>query len=125
MPAFTFKIIGAILLGIIYQYYYKGGDTLNYWRQTLVINSAMSESFTTWFRLVSVQAEIYDVDVYKYTVQLYWYGARSPEYIISVIGAILGLFTMTTYLPTAVLFAALSFIGIWKMAVVFTKLYRG
>ena len=123
MPAFTFKIIGAILLGIIYQYYYKGGDTLNYWRQTLVINSAMSESFTTWFRLVSVQAEIYDVDVYKYTVQLYWYGARSPEYIISVIGAILGLFTMTTYLPTAVLFAALSFIGIWKMAVVFTKLY--
>ena len=123
MPAFTFKIIGAIVLGIIYQYYYKGGETLNYWRQRLVINSAMSESFTTWFRLVSVQAEIYDVDVYKYTVQLYWYGARSPEYIISVIGAILGLFTMTTYLPTAVLFAALSFIGIWKMAVVFTKLY--
>jgi len=123
MPAFTVKIIGAILLGIIYQYYYKGGDTLNYWHQTQVINSSMDESFGTWFRLVSTQAEIYDVDVYKYTTQIYWYGAKSPEYIISVIGALLGLFTMTTYLPTAVLFAALSFIGIWKMAVVFTKLY--
>jgi hypothetical protein len=35
MPAFTLKIIGAILLGYIYQYYYKGGDTLNYWHQRM------------------------------------------------------------------------------------------
>lgn len=123
MPAFALKIFGAILLGIIYQFYYKGGDTLNYWGQTLVINSSINESFGTWFRLVSAQAEIYDVDVYKYTTQLYWYGPKSPEYLLSIIGALLGLLTLTTYLPTSVLFAALSFIGIWKMAVVFTKLY--
>jgi len=30
---------------------------------------------------------------------------------------------MTTYLPTAVIFASLSFIGIWKLYIVFTKLY--
>ena len=34
MTAFTLKIIGAVFLGIIYEYYYKGGDTLNYWHQT-------------------------------------------------------------------------------------------
>jgi hypothetical protein len=123
MPAFTLKIMGAILLGVIYQYYYKGGDTLNYWHQTQVINSSMDESFGTWFRLISAQADIYDVDVYKYTIQLYWYGGSSPEYLISIIGALIGMITMTTYLPTAVIFASLSFIGVWKMAVVFTKLY--
>jgi len=123
MPAFAFKIMGAILLGIIYQYYYKGGDTLNYWRQTDIINSSFSDSIGTWFRLITGSAEIYDVDVYKYTTQFYWYGRSSPEYLISIIGAIIGLFTMTTYLPTAVIFAALSFIGVWKMYVVFTKLY--
>jgi len=123
MPAFTLKIIGAILLGIIYQFYYKGGDTLNYWHQTDVINSSFSDSFGTWLRLVTGSAEIYDVDVYKYTTQFYWYGTKSPEYIISIIGALIGLFTMTTYLPTAVIFAAISFIGVWKMYVVFTKLY--
>jgi hypothetical protein len=123
MPAFTFKIIGAVLLGIIYQFYYKGGDTLNYWHQTEVINSSMSESFGTWFRLVSAQADMYDVDVYKYTTQLYWYGGKSPEYLISIIGALIGMLTMTTYLPTAVIFAAISFIGVWKMYIVFTKLY--
>ena len=123
MPAFTLKIIGAIFLGVIYQYYYKGGDTLNYWHQTDVINSAFSDSFGTWLRLITASADIYDVDVYNYTTQFYWYGRSSPEYIISIIGAIIGLFTMTTYMPTAVIFAALSFIGVWKMYVVFTKLY--
>jgi len=123
MPAFTFKIIGAVLLGIIYQFYYKGGDTLNYWHQTEVINSSFSDSIGIWFRLITGSAEIYDVDVYKYTTQLFWYGRSSPEYLISIIGAIIGLFTMTTYLPTAVIFSALSFIGVWKMYVVFTKLY--
>ena len=123
MPAFTLKIIGAVLLGIIYQFYYKGGDTLNYWHQTQVINSAMSESLGSWLRLITVQADLYDVDVYKYTTQLYWYGPKSPEYLISIVGALIGLFTMTTYLPTAVIFASISFIGVWKMAIVFTKLY--
>jgi len=123
MTAFTLKIFGAILLGVIYQFYYKGGDTLNYWRQTEIINSSMSDSFWTWLRLVTGRAEIYDVDVYNYTTQFYWYGIRTPEYLMSVIGALIGLFTMTTYLPTAVIFAALSFIGIWKLYVVFTKLY--
>ena len=123
MPAFTFKILGAIFLGIIYQFYYKGGDTLNYWHQTEIINSSFNESIGAWLKLITASAEIYDVDVYKYTTQFYWYGAKSPEYLISIIGAIIGLFTMTTYLPTSVIFASLSFIGVWKMYVVFTKLY--
>ena len=123
MPAFTFKIVGAILLGIIYQFYYKGGDTLNYWKQTEIINSAFSEDFSAWLRLMTATADIYDVDVYKYSTQIYWYGAKSPEYLISIAGAFIGLFTMTTYLPTSVIFAALSFIGVWKMYIVFTKLY--
>ena len=123
MPSFTFKIVGAILLGVIYQFYYKGGDTLNYWHQTDVINSSFSDSFVTWFRLITASADRYDVDAYKYTTQLYWYGLSSPEYLISIIGALIGLFTMTTYLPTAVIFAAISFVGVWKMYVVFTKLY--
>jgi hypothetical protein len=123
MPAFTLKIFGAILLGIIYQFYYKGGDTLNYWHQTEIINSSISDSFWTWLKLITGRAEIYDVDVYNYTTQFYWYGIRTPEYLISVIGALIGIFTMTTYLPTAVIFAAISFIGVWKLYIVFTKLY--
>ena len=123
MPALVLKLFGAILLGVIYQYYYKGGDTLNYWFQSEIINSSLNDSFFSWLKLITSTADYYDVDVYQYTAQFYWYGADKPEYIISMLGAFFGLFTMTTYLPTSVLFSALSFIGVWKMYIVFTKLY--
>ncbi len=123
MWAFSLKITGAVMLGLIYQFYYKGGDTLNYWHQTEVINSSLGDSFGTWLRMIVASADYFDVDINPYANQLYWYGHSSPEYLLSVIGAIIGLFTMTTYLPTVVIFAAIFFIGIWKMFIVFTKLY--
>jgi hypothetical protein len=63
----------------------------------------MSDSLWTWLKLVTGRADLYDVDVYNYTTQFYWYGITRPEYLMSVIGALIGLFTMTTYLPTAVI----------------------
>src|SRR5690606_39673700 len=30
LPALTVRILGALLVGIIYQFYYQGGDTLAY-----------------------------------------------------------------------------------------------
>ncbi len=123
MWAFGLKLFGGLFVSLIYSYYYKGGDTLAYWYQTEIINSSLQDSFTSWVKLISGTADRYDVDIYNYTTKFYWYGIDSPEYLISIIGAIIGVFTFTTYLPTTLLLAAISFIGIWKMFVVFTKLY--
>lgn len=120
--AFGLKIFGAIFVGIIYQYYYQGGDTLNYWNHTLIINSSLQDSFTTWLKLVTSSADQYDTDVFPYTALMQWYNSPA-EYFVPALGAFLGIFTLTTYLPTTVLFSALSFIGVWKLFVVFTKLY--
>ena len=120
--AFALKIFGGIFVGLVYQYYYKGGDTLNYWNHTLIINSSLQDSFTTWLKLVTSSANQYDTDVFPYTALMQWYNSPA-EYFVPALGAFLGLFTLTTYLPTTVLFSALSFIGVWKLFVVFTKLY--
>jgi len=120
--AFSLKIFGGIFVGLIYQYYYKGGDTLNYWNHTLIINSSLQDSFTTWLKLVTSSVSQYDTDVFPYTAQMQWYTSPA-DYFVPAFGAFLGLFTISTYLPTAVIFAALSFMGVWKLFVVFTKLY--
>lgn len=122
MPAFTVKIIGAIFIGIVYQYYYKGGDTLNFWAHSTLINSSLSDSVVTWFKLITASADPYDTDVFPYTAKMIWYSSPA-DYLVPAIGAFIGVFTLTTYLPTAVVFSALSFIGVWKMFVVFAKLY--
>jgi hypothetical protein len=122
MWAFGLKIFGGIVVGLIYQYYYGGGDTFNYWDHSLIINSSLHDSFSTWLKLITSSADFYDTDVFPYTSKMIWYDSQA-DYFVPQVGAFLGLFTLNTYLPVAVLFAALSFIGVWKLFVVFTKLY--
>jgi hypothetical protein len=60
--------------------------------------------------------------LYKYTSHLEWYNDRS-SYFVAVIGAILGLFNGTSYIPISLLFAYFSFTGIWAMYRTFVNLY--
>ncbi|HEU5167824.1 MAG TPA: hypothetical protein VFU29_19900 [Chitinophagaceae bacterium] len=122
MWAFGLKIFGGIFVGLIYHYYYKGGDTFEYWHHSIVINSSLQESFVTWLKLITRFGDQYDPDMYPYVGQMMWYESP-PDYVVPQVGAFLGLFTLNTYLPTTAIYSALSFIGIWKLFVVFTKLY--
>ena len=41
IPALTIKVFGAIFIGLIYGYYYGGGDTYYYFNQAQVLNSIL------------------------------------------------------------------------------------
>ena len=123
IPALTVKIFGAIFIGLIYAYYYKGGDTFNYFNQSQVINSSFDESFTKWINLLFHVPSKFDGDYYNYTSQMDWYSDRA-SYTVCSIAAFLAIFTLNTYLPTAVLFAFISFTGIWALFRTIASLYR-
>lgn len=122
IPALTVKILGAIFIGLIYSYYYKGGDTYTYFYHSQVINSAMDESFGKWFNLLFRIPDVTDGNYYIYISQMDWY-ADPASYTVASIAAFLSVFTLNTYLPTAVLFAALSFTGVWALFRTFASLY--
>jgi hypothetical protein len=112
----TAKIIGALLIGFIYQYYYGGGDTLNYFHHSLVINSAFTESPDKWFNLLLHIPSEFDGSYSFYTDQMEWYkNTAAPEYFVCKITAFINLFTFNTYLNTSIIFAALSFTGVWAL----------
>ncbi len=122
MPGLTIKIIGAIVIGMIYQYNYGGGDTANYFQHATVINSAFTENTIKWFNLVIHAPKWYDGEYSYYINQMQWY--RSPsEYLVASITAFISLFTFTTYLPTSIIFAALSYTGIWALFRAFVTQY--
>jgi hypothetical protein len=116
------KFAGAIFIGLIFEYYYGGGDTYYFFYHAQVVNSAMNESFSTWFKLLTHQSIIENPELYKYSQMLEWYN-DSPSYTVVKITAIFGLITGTHYLPTAMLFAYFSFTGIWAMYRTFVNLY--
>jgi hypothetical protein len=122
IPALSVKILGALFISIIYAYYYKGGDTFNYFYDSQVINNSFNESFSKWFNLLFHIPGPSDGEYYNYISQMSFY--RDPaSYTVSAITAFLSVFTLNTYLPTAVLFAFLSFSGIWALFKTFASLY--
>ena len=123
------KFAGAIFIGLIFEYYYGGGDTYHFFYHARVVNSSLNESFGTWFKLITRQSVIENPELYKYVSQnLEWY-YDAPSYTVVQLTAIFGLITGTLYLPTAMLFAFFSFTGIWAMyrtfVNIYPKLYKG
>lgn len=122
MPALTAKIFGAVFIGMLYQYYYGGGDTANYYIQAGIVNSSMAEGPTKWFNLLFSIPEWYEPGYWNYISQLYWYNSVS-EYTVVGITAVSRIFTFGTYLPITVIFAFLSFSGFWALFRTFASIY--
>jgi hypothetical protein len=117
-PALFVKIIGALALGFIYQFYYDGGDTYNYHTfGSRIIWEAFGDSFESGFNLLfSGENE------YRYTSRIPFYG-DAPSYFIVKLAAILDLFTFSSYSATAVLFSVISFMGSWMFFLTFYQQY--
>lgn len=122
IPALSLKIAGAIFIGMIYQYYYGGGDTTSYFNHAKIINSSFSESFTKWLQLLLRLPAENDINYFKYTSSMFWYG-DAASYSVASFAAFIGIFFKTTYLPTAVMFAVISFTGVWAMFRAFAQIY--
>lgn len=122
MKGLFVKFAGAIFIALIYEYYYGGGDTFNYFHHTKIINSAFEDSPSTWFKLLYRASPIEHPDVYPYASQMEWY-TDPASYTVGAIAAAFGIFCGTLYLPIAILFAYLSFTGIWAMYRTFAGLY--
>ena len=122
IPALTVKVLGAIFIGLIYAYYYEGGDTFDYFYHSLVINEAFDESIIKWLNLIFNIPALNDGAYYSYISRLEWYGDPS-SYTVAATSAIISLFFFKTYLPTAVIFAFISFSGVWALFRTFATNY--
>lgn len=114
LQALSLKMLGALFIGLIYQYYYGGGDTSNFFYHAKVINSAFSDSIFRWLKLLLHLADRNDGQYFYYISQMEWYDDKGT-YMICQITAFIGIFTFNSYLPTSLIFAFLSFSGMWAM----------
>lgn len=120
IPALTVKIIGAIAVGLIYQFYYGGGDTFAFHTYgSRVIWEAFQESVDQGLRLLLSDGD-YTGGVYKYASRIWYY--RDPQsFFIIRVAAVFDLLTFSTYSATAALFAVVSFSGLWALFITFQR----
>jgi len=122
IPGLSLKLIGAISLGLIYQFYYGGGDTFTYFNLgSKYIYQAFHDRPILALKLIFAGKD-YATDTFEYATKIYTYGDLSSYFVVRIAG-ILDILTFHTYSATAVLFAAISFSGLWAFFNVFIRLY--
>jgi hypothetical protein len=124
IPALTVKFIGAIALGLIYQFYYGGGDTFNYFTESKVIYGAFGDSFSIGLKLLGSNDGTYSGPISKYASQMHWFGSPT-EYFVIKVGAVCALFCFCSYSVIGLMFAIISFSGIWSLYVTFLRIAPG
>jgi hypothetical protein len=122
IPALTVKIIGAIALGLIYQYYYAGGDTYNFFHDSEILWNVILSNPATGLKLLLSPGKIFYGEAFDYTIRMYFY-QDIASYTVVRLSAFLGLFTFHTYTINALLFACISFSGIWALYRAFYSIY--
>lgn len=122
IPALSLKIVGAISVGLIYQFYYDGGDTYNYFHHgSRYIWEAFLDSPVKAFQLIFADGT-YQSGTYQYATKI-WFYRDLPSYFVIRVAGFFDLFTLHTYSATAVLFACFSFGGLWAMYLSFYRFY--
>jgi hypothetical protein len=123
IPGLTVKFIGAIALGLVYQFYYEGGDTFTYFHlgsrwiwEAFLVNPLYA------FQLIFTVGNEHLPELFQFSSNIYTYGDAASYFVVRVAG-LLDLFTGHSYLATALGFATLSFVGVWAMYATFCRFY--
>jgi hypothetical protein len=122
IPALALKLLGAIGLGALYQFYYNGGDTFGYFTHGGAhIFSAFLEDPVIAFKLI-FNANDFTGGVYKFASRIWMYRDDSSYMVVRITGLI-AILTGGTYAGTALIFAVISFSGLWAMFMKFCQLF--
>ena len=122
LPALVLKLLGALLLGVLYQFYYGGGDTFGYYTHGAQhIYETFYDQPEVAFKLIFTKND-YSGGVYQYASKIWMY-RDSPAYMVVRIAGLFAIITGGTYSGTALLFALVSFSGLWAMYMAFCKLF--
>ncbi|MGC4022135.1 MAG: hypothetical protein QM734_09435 [Cyclobacteriaceae bacterium] len=121
IPALTMRIIGALSVGFIYQFYYPGGDTFTYHKLgSRVLWEAFMKSPSIGIDLFFREKGVLGAYAYYPKLELF----NDPaSYTVTQIAFVFDLFTFSSYSATAVLFSVIGFLGSWLMFQAFFEMY--
>jgi hypothetical protein len=123
VPCFILKSFCCVFLACIYHFYYGYSDSQTYFNGSQEIWHAAKENPLYALELIFKPIEKCSFGAQKYAIQLV-----NPIHSISTltlfrIAGFIGLFCFGTYLPIALLFSLIAFLGTWRIFKIFYNLY--
>ncbi|MGB0886736.1 MAG: hypothetical protein ACPGSL_01325 [Vicingaceae bacterium] len=121
--ALTAKLIGGVGFAVFSIYYYKGGDTFVFFNAADGLSNYLFTDFGKAIDVYMLAAENFNPAIHVFAPS-YNYILNSVDVLAIVkITSLVNLFGWGSYLVTSILFACLSFLGLWFGYVSFCRLY--
>ncbi|MBK0401727.1 hypothetical protein I5M27_01945 [Adhaeribacter sp. BT258] len=120
--ALYLKLFGCISISLIYQYYYGGSyDGINYFR-----GGKMLTSYWLEFPDQIIPVLFQELNTFNETNKLGLFGGNvhifaNESFTVSKIAAVFNFFTFDTFLPCAIFFCVIAFIGVWNFFIFIIK----
>ncbi len=128
LPGLIVKLIGAIGVCLVYQFYYDprtGGDTIAYYLTSSGMYNAFWKDPLVYFYLIFIP-EIPKQDFLFQNYEFYYTYCRSMPYFfnfsaynVARLAGVVSLPAFNSYIAMSLLFAAISYIGVWHFYRVF------
>lgn len=117
----TAKIIGSLTFCLIYLYYYGGGDTSSYFESSMAMAKLCYQSPSKYlealFTAPSAEAHSLFSDQTGYPWSYLYFDSKT--FMVVKLTSILTVITGKSYFLTSILLAYLSYLGIWKLFLMF------
>lgn len=112
--ALHLRFFGCVAFACVYQFYYGGGDTFNFFHDSAIIWNSFWDRFDIGLQIILDKPGTLNPSTQSYISYLYFYTDKQSMVVIKL-SALLGFLTYHTYLANAFIFAFIGFTGVWAM----------
>lgn len=119
IPGLLLKMFGGIALGLTYYFYYKGGDTINYYSTACSLVDLSLENFDDFLYIYFGSPKISEYTIlnsrYEFT---YWVNDEYAFFVCKCLFPIV-LVCFKSYFASAITVATICYLGVWRLFLVF------
>jgi len=119
-----FKIYAGLAFGLVYAFYYGGGDTMIYWMDAKILNSMVLTEPLCYLKILFGDTRpmwFYCFDLTEYVPHHYLRDQQA--YTVSRLSAPFALLSIDSFFGCTILVAWFCFGGIWRLYTVFVEEY--
>jgi hypothetical protein len=125
LPGLLLKFLGAVSLGLVYFYYYGGGDTVNYHYTAVALADLLyrdPDSFMYVYFGKPLMSEIYLMQSdFNFT---YWVNDPYAFFVAKCFVPIV-IISGKSYMTTAIVVATICYLPVWKLFLIFVREFPG
>jgi hypothetical protein len=118
------KFAGGISLCLLYLFYYKGGDTLGYFRDSINMASLLLYSPSRFYEVLNMEPNLWEMyKLFSFTTGYPYYLKEAHAFYVVKLVCFITLVSFNSYLVTTVLLCVITYIGNWRLYLVMVDNY--